>query len=145
MGIECGECERDLRGGHDKSCSRYRPCVCPACLVALEDGDGYLWCREHGEVSPLENRRAIETIARLTKERDEARATTAKLPRLTDAMILAAAEGHYGKRRTARNGGPDGISMTVEDTDHSFSTAMKRMWSGINQHLARLDQTKDGA
>ena len=23
MSIECGECERDLRGGHDPSCSRY--------------------------------------------------------------------------------------------------------------------------
>lgn len=22
MGIECAECERDLRGGHDPSCSR---------------------------------------------------------------------------------------------------------------------------
>ena len=27
MSIECSECERDLRGGHDESCSRYvRPC-----------------------------------------------------------------------------------------------------------------------
>ena len=25
MSVECGECERDLRGGHDPSCSRYRP------------------------------------------------------------------------------------------------------------------------
>jgi hypothetical protein len=25
MSIECGECERDLRGGHDESCSRYKP------------------------------------------------------------------------------------------------------------------------
>jgi hypothetical protein len=25
MGIECGECERDLRGGHDDNCSRNRP------------------------------------------------------------------------------------------------------------------------
>lgn len=24
MSIECGECERDLRGGHDPACSRYR-------------------------------------------------------------------------------------------------------------------------
>ena len=23
MSIECGECERDLRGGHDLSCSRH--------------------------------------------------------------------------------------------------------------------------
>ena len=27
MSLECSECERDLRGGHDPSCSRYRkPC-----------------------------------------------------------------------------------------------------------------------
>lgn len=25
MSIECSECERDLRGGHDPGCSRYRP------------------------------------------------------------------------------------------------------------------------
>lgn len=25
MSIECGECERDLRGGHDEGCSRYKP------------------------------------------------------------------------------------------------------------------------
>jgi hypothetical protein len=25
MSIECGECERDLRGGHDSSCSRWKP------------------------------------------------------------------------------------------------------------------------
>ena len=24
MSIECSECERDARGGHDPSCSRYR-------------------------------------------------------------------------------------------------------------------------
>jgi hypothetical protein len=24
MSLECGECERDLRGRHDESCSRYR-------------------------------------------------------------------------------------------------------------------------
>lgn len=23
--MECGECERDLRGGHDPSCSQYTP------------------------------------------------------------------------------------------------------------------------
>ena len=24
MSVECSECERDLRGGHDPECSRYR-------------------------------------------------------------------------------------------------------------------------
>lgn len=36
MSIECGECERDLRGGHAPSCSRYiRPAVV-AHIEALE-------------------------------------------------------------------------------------------------------------
>ena len=25
MSLECGECEHDLRGGHDEECSRYKP------------------------------------------------------------------------------------------------------------------------
>jgi hypothetical protein len=29
LSIECGECERDLRGGHDPSCSRYKPSHTP--------------------------------------------------------------------------------------------------------------------
>lgn len=38
MSIECGECERDLRGGHDPSCSRYvPPPVCPHCVVDLRN------------------------------------------------------------------------------------------------------------
>lgn len=28
MSLECSECERDLRGGHDPSCSRYKPWIC---------------------------------------------------------------------------------------------------------------------
>jgi hypothetical protein len=32
MSLECGECERDLRAGHQESCSRYDPrmadCTC---------------------------------------------------------------------------------------------------------------------
>jgi len=32
MSLECSECERDLRGGHDKSCSHWTPeqelCTC---------------------------------------------------------------------------------------------------------------------
>jgi ribosomal protein L37AE/L43A len=32
MGVECSECERDLRGGHAKDCSRYDASTeCPAC------------------------------------------------------------------------------------------------------------------
>ena len=32
VSLECSECERDLRGGHDEGCSRYDPklaaCTC---------------------------------------------------------------------------------------------------------------------
>ena len=28
MSLECSECECDLRGGHDESCSRHRFCQC---------------------------------------------------------------------------------------------------------------------
>ena len=32
MSMECSECERDLRGGHAKDCSRYDPShECPQC------------------------------------------------------------------------------------------------------------------
>lgn len=79
MGMECGECERDLRGGHDASCSRYKPQVCPVCCDSLEDGDGYMWCKKHGEVDPLTNKAAIKEIARLNAERDAALAGTVKV------------------------------------------------------------------
>jgi hypothetical protein len=41
---ECSECERDLRGGHDPSCSRYRRRVCK-CGHLSEDHDeeGTCW------------------------------------------------------------------------------------------------------
>jgi len=35
VSLECRECERDLRGGHDKGCSRY---VKPCCKRHDEDG-----------------------------------------------------------------------------------------------------------
>lgn len=41
MSLECSECECDLRGGHDPSCSRYlgKPpeCTCTFRLVGSED------------------------------------------------------------------------------------------------------------
>lgn len=33
MSIECGECERDLRGGHDDDCSRAQKC--PECKTVV--------------------------------------------------------------------------------------------------------------
>jgi hypothetical protein len=42
MGLECSECEHDLRGGHDPSCSRYVPeatvgCTCSFRLQGIDD------------------------------------------------------------------------------------------------------------
>jgi DnaJ-class molecular chaperone len=49
MGMECSECERDLRAGHDPSCSRYKPEQahrCPSC--AGKGADDYGTCLQCG-------------------------------------------------------------------------------------------------
>lgn len=46
----------------------------------------------------------------------------------TDAMIEAAFEGHYGKRRARRSGGAKGISMAVNGADFDGYIAFRRMW-----------------
>ncbi len=43
MSLECGECERDLRGGHDSTCSRYARYLCPACDTELIGDGGGEW------------------------------------------------------------------------------------------------------
>jgi len=43
VSIECSECERDLRGGHDPSCSRYVRRIC-RCGHLAEDHDEGWWC-----------------------------------------------------------------------------------------------------
>jgi hypothetical protein len=48
----------------------------------------------------------------------------------TDKIMTAAAEAHFGKRRTAQNGGIDGIGMTVDGRDLSFRDAFKSFWKG---------------
>ena len=56
MGLECGECEHDLRGGHHPSCSRYRPPArCAICDKQLVDGDGEEYCPAHGSVDAVNN------------------------------------------------------------------------------------------
>lgn len=38
MSLECGECERDLRGPHNKDCSRYREeFICERCGEECDD------------------------------------------------------------------------------------------------------------
>lgn len=54
MSIECGECERDLRGSHDPSCSRFVMLVCPHCARRLIYGDAEMLCPQHGAVEARE-------------------------------------------------------------------------------------------
>jgi hypothetical protein len=57
----------------------------------------------------------------------EAMVGAERLPRLTEAMIVAACQAHYGKNATQI----DGIALTVAGQDYSFREAFKRMWKGI--------------
>jgi hypothetical protein len=75
-------------------------------------------------------------LALAETSRGKALEEAAKLPKLTDAMILAAAEAHYGKKRVAANGGTGGISMTVNGKDYTFAEAMRRMWPAMSRSLA---------
>jgi hypothetical protein len=55
-----------------------------------------------------------------------------QLPKkLTGEMIYSALAAHYGKRRIDAAGGPDGIDMTVNDTNYSGTQALRRMWQGL--------------
>ena len=86
MGMECGECEHDLRGGHAPSCSRYILELCPVCSRRLRDGDGYMFCPSHGEVAPR------EFIPRATHDRLIAEAVAAereRIPPLLELLIEA--------------------------------------------------------
>jgi hypothetical protein len=57
--MECAECERDTRGGHDKSCSRYTE-YCRACgsqiKVQVQKGTGFCSqnCQDFGPDPDLE-------------------------------------------------------------------------------------------
>jgi len=50
--------------------------------------------------------------------------------KISDEMIEAAMESHYGKRRTRQNGGAAGIVMTVNGHDWNGVDAMRRFWKG---------------
>jgi len=36
MSLKCEECERDIRGGHSETCSRYRGPVCSRCFAPVQ-------------------------------------------------------------------------------------------------------------
>lgn len=84
-------------------------------------------------------------ITRLNKARPTIRAalsasgadTEAQIvawPKLTDSMIRAAADAHYGKGSGAN---VDGISMTAHDRDWSFRQFMKRIWPAMKRAASR--------
>ncbi|HDR8931715.1 TPA: VRR-NUC domain-containing protein [Burkholderia vietnamiensis] len=50
--------------------------------------------------------------------------------KITDEMIEAAMESHYGKRRVRQHGGAAGIAMTVNEHDWNGIDAMRRFWKG---------------
>lgn len=58
MSLECSECEHDLRGGHDESCSRYRK-PCDICLMAGETGYPYE-CDEECDCECHQSRAGVE-------------------------------------------------------------------------------------
>ena len=80
MSIECSECERDLRGGHDKSCSRYdKSTECPNCGQSdyFQYSDGvrdcnrclYSWSPEKREVQVSDLHAAMKKVEKETKDR----------------------------------------------------------------------------
>ena len=54
----------------------------------------------------------------------------AKLPRLTEAMIIAACKAHYGSKIVDQLG-IDGIDLATEAREYTFRDGFKRMWSGV--------------
>jgi hypothetical protein len=54
MSLECSECERDLRGPHDPSCSRYVHHAADCAL--LRDEERECDCGAEGERPPTEER-----------------------------------------------------------------------------------------
>ena len=86
MSIECGECEHDLRGGHDPSCSRYKPPeatmsdterVCPYC------GDSYQ--PEGEDLDPGDREETCESCGETYIARDDFTVTHYAIPMSSNA------------------------------------------------------------
>lgn len=71
MSIECGECERDLRGGHDMSCSRYN--LTKGVALAMHKALGQNVHDEEFEI-PQSSLRAAEAAIAHVREYDKAQA-----------------------------------------------------------------------
>jgi hypothetical protein len=50
--------------------------------------------------------------------------------KISDEMIEAAMEAHYGKKRVKAHGGAQGVDMTVNDRYYNGHDAMRRFWKG---------------
>lgn len=74
MGAECSECERDLRAGHDPSCSRYKPSILDEMYQAMEDA-------ERDFKRPLKWEMSAEAFMDLRLEADRSRYGTVLLER----------------------------------------------------------------
>lgn len=68
-----------------------------------------------------------------------AREVGEKLPRLTEAMIQAACDGHYGKGYNI-----DGVDLSVNGRNWSFREGFQRMWAGIRKQQRALSATSVG-
>lgn len=60
-------------------------------------------------------------------------------PRLNDAIIHAAAIGHYGKKRVGKLT-IDGIDLTVDNREYSFRHGFTRMWHAAWAEIERRDR-----
>ena len=86
MSIECGECEHDIRGGHDPSCSRHQPPettmsdeerICPYC------GDSYQ--PEGEDLDPGDREETCENCGATYIARDDFTVTHYAIPISPDA------------------------------------------------------------
>lgn len=63
MGIECAECERDLRWGHAESCSRFKPhWPCPSCGKRAQIDPGWE-CSACGHIWSISEERYARAAA----------------------------------------------------------------------------------
>lgn len=72
MSLECSECERDLRGGHDESCSRYPgeppECTCSFRLQGMDDECHQYRCAVHiWQQLPVAERRELAGLPWVTQ------------------------------------------------------------------------------
>lgn len=114
MSIECGECERDLRGSHEPGCSRYRICKCGH---EAEDHDEELGNCEKCKCYEWTPVRAAQPVER-TKDTSDAPAPQAdKLKAFIEAVEKLATCGSHEEYTSA------GIRAELRDELYKFKFA----------------------